>query len=70
MNLTQALAEEWADVGVRVNCLNPERTLTPMRIQAFGTEDPESLLGADKVARKALETLVSTATGQVIDVRR
>ncbi len=70
VNLTQALAEEWADVGVRVNCLNPERTLTPMRVQAFGSEDPESLLGADKVARKALETLVSTATGQVIDVRR
>lgn len=70
VNLTQALAEEWADSGVRVNCLNPERTLTPMRIQAFGSEDPESLLGPDKVARKALETLVSTATGQVIDVRR
>jgi len=70
VNLTQALAEEWSDVGVRVNCMNPERTLTPMRVEAFGTEDPASLLGAEKVARKALETLVSTATGQVIDVRR
>ncbi|MCP3973707.1 MAG: bifunctional cytidylyltransferase/SDR family oxidoreductase [bacterium] len=70
VNLTQALAEEWADAGVRVNCMNPERTQTPMRVEAFGTEDPESLLGADKVARKALETLVSHATGQVIDVRR
>lgn len=70
VNLTQALSEEWADAGVRVNCMNPERTQTPMRVEAFGTEDPESLLGADKVARKALETLVSHATGQVIDVRR
>jgi len=70
VNLTQALAEEWADAGVRVNCLNPERTLTPMRVHAFGAEDPDSLLGADEVARKALETLASHATGQVIDVRR
>jgi len=70
VNLTQALSEEWAEAGVRVNCMNPERTQTPMRVQAFGTEDPDSLLGAEKVARKALETLVSHATGQVIDVRR
>ena len=26
VNLTQALADEWASSGVRVNCVNPERT--------------------------------------------
>ena len=29
VNLTQALADEWADTGVRVNCINPERTGDP-----------------------------------------
>ena len=34
VNLTQALADEWSGDGVRVNCINPERTGTPMRTQA------------------------------------
>ena len=38
VNLTQALADEWRDLGVRVNCINPERTATPMRTKAFGVE--------------------------------
>src|SRR5829696_2891693 len=29
VNLTQALADEWSTSGVRVNCINPERTATP-----------------------------------------
>ncbi len=40
VNLTQALADEWADEGVRVNCINPERTATPMRTRAFGRSRP------------------------------
>ena len=36
VNLTQALSEEWADHGVRINCINPQRTRTPMRTAAFG----------------------------------
>ena len=36
VNLTQALADEWAADRVRVNCINPERTGTPMRTKAFG----------------------------------
>ena len=38
VNLTQALADEWAGDRVRVNCVNPERTATPMRTKAFGQE--------------------------------
>jgi 2-C-methyl-D-erythritol 4-phosphate cytidylyltransferase len=70
VNLTQALAEEWADDGVRVNCVNPERTRTPMRLRNFGDEPPDSLLEAGRVAEASLRTLSSSRTGQVIDVRR
>ncbi len=70
VNLTQALADEWADDRVRVNCINPERTATPMRERAFGAEPPSSLLGADVVARASLDVLVGDLTGHVVDVRR
>jgi 2-C-methyl-D-erythritol 4-phosphate cytidylyltransferase len=70
VNLTQALADEWRDLGVRVNCINPERTATPMRTKAFGVEPPEDLLAATEVAHTSIDVLVSEVTGQVIDVRR
>ena len=40
VNLTQALAEEWAEDGVVVSCLVPRRADTPMRQKAFPDEDP------------------------------
>ncbi|HVV75564.1 MAG TPA: 2-C-methyl-D-erythritol 4-phosphate cytidylyltransferase [Mycobacteriales bacterium] len=70
VNLTQALADEWLNLGVRVNCINPERTATPMRTKAFGVEPPGDLLDAGEVARSSVDVLVSEITGQVIDVRR
>jgi 2-C-methyl-D-erythritol 4-phosphate cytidylyltransferase len=70
VNLTQALADEWAADGVRVNCVNPERTATPMRTKAFGQEPADSLLESEVVARTSLDVLVSGLTGHVIDVRR
>jgi ribitol-5-phosphate 2-dehydrogenase (NADP+) / D-ribitol-5-phosphate cytidylyltransferase len=70
VNLTQALADEWAADGVRVNCINPERTATPMRTKAFGQEPADSLLESEAVARTSLDVLVSDFTGHVIDVRR
>lgn len=69
VNLAQALAEEWAEHGVRVNCVNPERTATPMRVRAFAEEPPTSLLSAKAVALTSLDVLVSQLTGQVVDVR-
>jgi len=70
VNLTQALADEWAGAGVRVNCINPQRTATPMRTKAFGQEPADSLLESEAVARTSLDVLVSRFTGHVIDVRR
>ena len=70
VNLTQALADEWASSGVRVNCINPERTGTPMRTKAFGDEPPGTLLASAEVARQSLDVLLSAITGHIIDIRR
>ncbi|WP_431870217.1 SDR family NAD(P)-dependent oxidoreductase [Nocardiopsis eucommiae] len=70
VNLTQALADEWSADGVRINCINPERTQTPMRTRAFGDEPAGSLLSSDQVARTSVDVLLSDLTGHVVDVRR
>lgn len=70
VNLVQALAEELASDGIRINTINPERTATPMRFKAFGKEPAGSLLSAEKVAEASIKTLLSDLTGEVIDVRR
>jgi 2-C-methyl-D-erythritol 4-phosphate cytidylyltransferase len=70
VNLTQALADEWAAERVRVNCVNPERTGTPMRTKAFGDEPPGTLLSSVEVARQSLNVLLSGQTGHIIDIRR
>ncbi|WP_448617626.1 SDR family NAD(P)-dependent oxidoreductase [Geodermatophilus sp. URMC 65] len=70
VNLTQALADEWAAGGVRVNCVNPERTATPMRTKAFGQEPEDTLLTSEAVAQTSLDVLISSWTGHIVDVRR
>ncbi len=70
VNLAQALAEELASDGIKINVINPERTATPMRFKAFGKEPEGSLLMPEVVAEASLKTLLSDLTGQVIDVRR
>lgn len=70
VNLTQALADEWSELNVRVNCINPERTATPMRTKAFGVEPEGSLLSSKAVALTSLDVLLSDLTGHVVDVRR
>lgn len=70
VNLTQALSEEWAAQGIKVNVVNPERTATPMRSAAFGEEPAGTLLSARAVAETSLDVLCSDATGLVFDVRR
>ena len=70
VNLTQALADEWSETGIRVNCINPERARTPMRVRAFGSEPPESLLDPEDVARRALSVLIGNSSGIIYDIVR
>ena len=69
VNFVQALAQEWNPVNIRINCINPERTKTNMRLTNFGHEDDSTLLSADEVAVQAIATLLNENSGQVIDVR-
>lgn len=68
VNLTQALSEEYALSQVRVNCINPQRTATPMRTSNFGIEDPDTLLTSQQVAYSSINTLLADFTGQIVDV--
>lgn len=70
VNLVQALSEEWHESGIKINCINPERTKTPMRIKNFGIEPEETLLSPEKVALVSIRVLLSSMTGEVVDVRR
>ena len=69
VNFVQALAEEWAHADIRVNCVNPERTETPMRVKNFGIEPEDTLLDPKVVASVSAKVLLSDVTGQVVDVK-
>ena len=56
-------------LGIRVNCINPERTKTPMRIRNFGVEPENTLLRSMDVAIVTAKLLLSDLTGQVVDVK-
>lgn len=70
VNFVQALSEEWHERGIRINCVNPERTKTPMRIKNFGIEPEGTLLDPRKVAIASINTVLSSLTGEVIDVKK
>lgn len=70
VNFVQGFSDEVSDYGVKVNCINPERTRTRMRQQNFGNEEEDSLLRPETVAIQCLNVLVSSITGSVIDVRK
>lgn len=69
VNFTQAIAEEWEPKNIRINCINPERTKTPMRTANFGNEPEGTLLQATTVGEYSLSVLSSDYTGQVVDVK-
>ena len=68
VNLTQALSEEWLPDNIQINCINPERTHTPMRTKAFGIEPKGTLLDPRTVALASLSVLASKETGNIINV--
>jgi 2-C-methyl-D-erythritol 4-phosphate cytidylyltransferase len=65
--MTQAIADEEPDV--RINIVNPERTKTPMRVNAFGNEEGVTMLTAEEVAIATIRSLLSSETGSVFDVK-
>ena len=69
VNFTQALAEEWYSNGIKVNCINPERTDTPMRRHNFGNEPKDTLLSANAVAIASINSIFTAQTGDVIDIK-
>ena len=70
VNFVQAVSQEWETAGIRVNCINPERTKTPMRVKNFGVEPDDTLLRSEVVADVTVRCLLADYTGQVIDVKR
>jgi 2-C-methyl-D-erythritol 4-phosphate cytidylyltransferase len=70
VNLTQALDEEFRKDKIRVNCINPSRTLTPMRTANFGDEPKETLLDPKEVAYRSLQVLSEDFSGQIIDIKK
>ena len=68
VNLAQALSEEWAEQGIRVLCMNPERTNTRMRRETFGDEPAGTLLDPSQVAEQTLLAM-ARLSGGVVDVR-
>ena len=43
VNYAQEITDEWADDGIRVNVINPLRTMIPMRLKPYG-EEPIGML--------------------------
>ena len=68
--LYSLLSEEWQDSGIRINCINPERTKTPMRERNFGIEPEDTLLKSSVVASVSVNTIFSSLTGEVVDVKK
>ena len=66
--MTQALADEWMDDGIRVNCIVPGRTDTAMRRSNFAGEDTRTLLSPYEVALVAAKLMSSTETGVIARV--
>lgn len=70
VNFVQAISEEWRPFNIHVNCINPERTNTPMRVKNFGMEPEQLLLKSSDVAKICLKVLLSDLNGQIIYIRK
>ena len=68
--MTQGLAEEWADEGIRVNAVEPRADRHADAPRGVPGESPDGLLRPEAVAVATLRLILSDLTGQVLDVRR
>lgn len=68
VNFCQALAEEVAPFGIKVNVASPGRVKTGLRERNFGKEPEGSLLTPEVVAQKIAEALATEMTGSVFDI--
>ena len=66
VNLTQGLSEEWADDGIRVNCIVPGRTDTEMRSSNFMNERQDSLSNPYQVAISASRLICEEVNGILV----
>lgn len=65
VNLTQGLSEEWAEDGIRVNCIVPGRTDTEMRTSNFKAEAQDSLFNPYQIALSASRVICGNTSGQL-----
>ena len=68
-NLTQSLSAELQNKGIRVNCINPPRTDTPMREKAFPDEDKSLLADPILVAQDILQYCYGDETGHIVNLK-
>jgi len=68
-NLTQSLSAELQPLGIRVNCINPPRTNTPMREKAFPNEDKSLLADPLLVAEDILQYCYGDETGHIVNLK-
>ena len=68
VNMTQGLAEEWSEDGIKVNCIVPGRTDTEMRRANFANEAQASLCNPYDIALKSARVLCTPFSGHVVRV--
>lgn len=64
-NLTQGLSEEWADEGIRVNCIFPRRTDTEMRKTNFKAEAQDIIFNPCRIALSASWVICGVNSGHL-----
>jgi len=70
--LAQVLAEELENTNIRVNCINPGPTRTPMRAKAYPAESPDKVIPPSEVMPHYLYLMgdeSSEVKGQSIDAQ-
>ncbi len=69
VNFVQAASEEW-NGKVIINCINPERVKTPMRLDSFGSEKGVDMLLPSEVAYYTLGLLSTDLSGMVFSIKK